>query len=154
MKTTGFQMVMGLAMAGVLLFGAVVPVQAIEKDFLMNRKFHGAIMLGLGGLLIKSAITAKSDANNAYDQYKLAGTTQTAQAFFDDSKRDDTRAALFAVLGTGAILYSVHLFFKDGDDDLPAPKMDQGIVNIKGVGLDLGADPMLGKMQVRLKKGF
>ncbi len=150
---TGYRMVVGLVMTAVMC-GVVAPVQAIEKDFLMNRKFHGVVVLGLGGLLIKSAIDAKRDANDAYDFYKAAGTTQVAQAFYDDSKRDDTRAAVFAVLGTGAILYSVHLFLKDDNTDLPSPKLDRGIVNVKGVGLDVGADLVRGNMQVRLKKGF
>lgn len=137
-----------------LLMSLVMPAQAAKKDFFMSRKFHGAVLLGLGGLMIKEAMDARSDANDAYAFYKTAATPQVAQTFYDDSKRYDTRAAIFAVLGTGAVLYSAHLLLKTGDDDLPPPKLDRDMVNVKGLGLDVGGDLMRGQMQVRLKKGF
>lgn len=148
----GFYRIAAGFVAVALLVGA--PVQAAKKDVLMSRKFHGAVLLGLGGFLIKEAVDARSDANDAYGFYKSAISPQVAQTFYDDSKRYDTRAAVLGILGVGAVLYSAHLFLKDGDDDLPQPKMDRDMVNVKGVGLDVGGDLMSGQMQVRLKKGF
>lgn len=137
----------------VLLGGLTVPAQALDKDFLINKKFHGALMLGLGGFLLKEALDSKNQANDAYDAYKLSGTVTVARDLYDESKRHDTRAAVYGVLGIGAIVYSVHLFMKD-DDNLPAPKMQEGIVNVKGVSLGLDGDLMQGKMGLQLKKGF
>lgn len=137
----------------VLLGGLIAPAQAAGKDFLMSRKFHGAIVLGLGGLLIKEALDSKSQANDAYDFYKATGQAASARQFYDDSKRHDTRAAVYGVLGGGAIVYAIHLFLKD-DDDLPTPKMEQGIVNVKGVSLGLDGNLMQKKMGLQLRKGF
>jgi hypothetical protein len=77
----------------------------------------------------------------------------TARQFYDDSKRHDTRAAVYGVLGVGAIVYSVHLFMKD-DDNLPTPKMEEGIINVKGVSLGLDGNLMQKKMGLHLRKGF
>lgn len=140
-------------LAVALLGGVTVPAQALDKDFLLSKKFHGALVLGMGGILLKEALDSKSQANDAYDAYKLSGTTAVARTYYDESKRHDTRAAVYGVLGVGAVLYSVHLFMKS-DDDLPAPKMDEGIVNVKGVSLGLDGNMMQGKMGLKLQKGF
>ncbi len=132
---------------------APAPAQAVEKDFLMRSKFHGALMLGLGGVLVKEAFDAKKEANDAYDFYKQAGTASLAREFYDNSKRHDTRAVVLGIAGGAAILFSVHLFMKE-DADLPPPKMSRGIVTIKGVALDVKGDVFQRKMQVQLKKGF
>ncbi len=144
---------MGLVVVALLLSTAV-PAQAVGKDFLMRSKFHGAMMLGLGGVLVKQAVDAKKEANDAYDLYKQAGTSALAREFYDNSKRHDTRAMVLGVAGGAAILFSVHLFFKEDESGLPPPKMDRGIVNIKGVAVDIKGDVFQRKMQVQLKKGF
>lgn len=77
-----------------LLLSVAVPAQAVGKDFLLRSKFHGALMLGLGGLLIKEAVDAKKEANDTYDLYKQAGTSTSARDLYDSSKRHDTRAAV------------------------------------------------------------
>lgn len=138
----------------VLVGGMTAPAaHALGKDFLVSKKFHGALVLGLGGILLKESLDSKNQANDAYDAYKLAGSSSLAREFYDESKRHDTRAAVYGVLGIGAIVYSVHLFMKDSDE-LPQPKMQKGIVNVKGVSLDLDGNLMQGKMGVQLRKGF
>lgn len=144
---------MGLV-AAALILSMAVPAQAVGKDFLMRSKFHSALMFGLGGVLVKEAFDAKKEANDAYDLYKQAGTSTLAREFYDNSKRHDTRAAVLGVAGGAAILFSVHLFLKEDEGGLPPPKMDRGIVNIKGVALDIKGDVFQRKMQVQLKKGF
>lgn len=146
------RMVTGLLVVAVL-GGFSMPAWAIKKDFLMSKKFHGALVLGLGGLLVKEAFQAKGQANDAYDLYKATGEAASARAFYDDSKRHDTRAAVYGVLGVGAIVYSVHLFLKD-DDQLPDPQMERGLLKVKGVSLDLDSNLMQGKMGLQLRKGF
>jgi hypothetical protein len=137
----------------VLVFGLTAPVMAGGKDFLLSRKFHGILVLGFGGLLIKESFDAKKEANDAYDFYISAGETVSAREFYDDSKRHDTRAAVYGVLGVASVLYSLHLFVKD-DDSLPPPRMEEGLVNVKGVSLGLDGNLMQKKMGLRLRKGF
>ena len=138
----------------VALFGGLTsPALAVDKDFLLNKKFHGALVLGLGGLLIKESLDSKSQANDAFDAYEAAGVAATARTFYDESKRHDTRAAVYGVLGIGAIVYSVHLFMKD-DDNLPNPKMEESLVKVKGVSLGLDGNLMEKKMGFKLQKGF
>ena len=144
---------MGLV-AAALILSMAVPAQAVGKDFLMRSKFHSALMFGLGGFLVKEAVDAKKEANDAYDLYRQAGTSALAREFYDNSKRHDTRAAVLGVAGGAAILFSVHLFLKEDESGLPPPKMNRGIVNIKGVALDIKGDVFQRKMQVQLKKGF
>ena len=139
--------------AAALILGIAGPAQAVGKDFLMRSKFHGALMLGLGGILVKGALDAKKEANDAYDLYKQAGTSSLAREFYDNSKRHDTRATVLGVAGGATILFAVHLFLKE-DDNLSPPNMNRGIVNIKGVALDIKGDVFQRKMQVQLKKGF
>ena len=139
--------------AAALILSIAGPAQAVGKDFLMRSKFHGALMLGLGGILVKGALDAKKEANDAYDLYKQAGTSSLAREFYDNSKRHDTRAAVLGLAGGATILFAVHLFLKE-DDNLSPPNMNRGIVNIKGVALDIKGDVFQRKMQVQLKKGF
>ncbi|MDE2698468.1 MAG: hypothetical protein OXI23_06335 [Gemmatimonadota bacterium] len=140
--------------AAALILSMAVPAQAVGKDFLMRSKFHSALMFGLGGVLVKQAFDAKKEANDAYDLYKQAGTSALAREFYDNSKRHDTRAAVLGVAGGAAILFSVHLFMKEDESGLPPPEINRGIVNIKGVALDIKGDVFQRKMQVQLKKGF
>ena len=147
------QISVGLMVVVSLLMSSAGSAMAGGGDFLMSPKFHGILLLGTGGFLIKKAVDAKNEANDAYDFYKIAGNSTTARDFYDDSKRHDTRAAVLGIVGSATILYSMHLFMKD-DDDLPMPKMDRGIVNVKGVALDVTGDMFQKKMQVQLKKGF
>ena len=140
--------------ATALILSTAVPAQAVGKDFLMRSKFHGALMFGLGGVLVKQAFDAKKEANDAYTLYKQAGTSTLAREFYDNSKRHDTRAVVLGVAGGAAILFSVHLFLKEDESGLPPPEMNRGIVNIKGVALDIKGDVFQRKMQVQLKKGF
>jgi hypothetical protein len=143
----------GLMVVIALLISSAGSALAGGGDLLLSRKFHGILLLGTSGFLIKKAVDAKSEANDAYDFYKLAGLSTTARDFYDDSKRHDTRAAVLGILGGATLLYSLHLFTKD-DDELPMPRMDRGIVNVKGVVLDVKGDMFQKKMQVQLEKGF
>ena len=83
-----------------------------------------------------------------------ASNSTDARNFYDNSKRHDTRAAVLGVAGGATILFAVHLFMKEDESGLPPPKMERGIVNIKGVALDIKGDVFQRKMQVQLKKGF
>ncbi len=141
-----------LATATVL---STTTAHAKTGDFLMSKKLIGIVGMGASGLLFKAAYDSRKDANNLYDQYKLAGSSQSAQEYYDDSKRKDTRGAV--MLGAGALtfFYSLHLILSGDKDDLPPPpKMDKGLVGVKGVAVNVEGDPLRRGMTLRLRKGF
>lgn len=132
-----------------------VPVHAKTGDFLMSKKLIGIVGMGASGLLFKAAYDSRKDASDYYDQYKLAGSSQRAQEYYDESKRKDTRGAV--MLGAGALtfFYSLHLILSGDKDDLPPPpKMDKGLVGVKGIALDVAGDPLKRGVKVKLQKGF
>jgi hypothetical protein len=137
----------------VVLAGLTTSARASGGDFLASPKFHGALLMGLGSFLIVEAFDSKSQANKAYDDYASAGQVASVRQFYDESKRHDTRAAVYGVLGVGAIVYSIHLFTK-GDDNLPSQKMEEGLVTVKGISLDVDGNFLQKKMGLALRRGF
>ena len=105
-------------------------------------------------MFFKEAYDARKDAGDFYDQYKVTASPQNAQTLYDESKRQDTRSALMLGLGLGTLGYSIHLLLSDDREELPPPKMNEGLVKVKGVALDVVGDPLGRGVKVRLKKGF
>jgi hypothetical protein len=141
--------------AAVVLTTTATPTRAKAGDFLMSKKLIGIVGVGASGFLFKAAYDSRKDANDLYDQYKAAGSAQSAQEYYDESKRKDTRGAV--MLGAGAItfFYSLHLILSGDKEDLPPPpKMDKGLVGVKGVAVNVSGDPLRRGMTVRLQKGF
>ena len=149
MKWRSRMMASGLAAVLVL----PVAAHAGSGDFLLSRRFHGAIALGVSAWSFKAAYNARQDANRVYDRYKVAGTAQAARETYDESKRHDTKAALFLGVGIGTLAYSVHAFLS-GDEALPPPRMQEGLGAIRGVRMDFTADPHRGGVTLELRKGF
>jgi len=141
-----------LIVALVLAIGS--PVSAGGTDLLMSAKLHGALALTASGVLLKEAYDARKDANSNYDQYRIATSTQLASELYDESKRNDTRSLLLLGGGLGSFALAIHLFMSGNDDDLPLPELNKGIVQVKGIAVDIKGDPILGKLQVNLMKGF
>ena len=135
-----------------LVCSAAAPAWA--DDFLFSRKFYGIVTCGASGWFLYQAYDARRDANNFYDQYKLAGTSQKANELYDESRRNDTRSALMLGLGVGTLAYSIHLFLSDRKEELSPPKMDKGLVEVKGVAVDVAGDPFRRGVKMKLKKGF
>jgi hypothetical protein len=130
-----------------------VAVQAKSSDFLLSKKFYGAVSLGVSLFSFKAAYDAKKDAGDFYDLYEVAYTAQTAQETYDESKRHDTKAALLLGVGIGTLAYSVHAFLSDGKAP-PPPKMQEGFASVRGVRMDITSDPYRGGVKLSLKKGF
>ena len=130
-----------------------VAAQAKQGDFLLSKKFYGAVALGVSLWSFKAAYDARQDAGDFYDQYKVAGTAQTARETYDESKRNDTKAALLLSIGVGTLAYSVHALLSDSKDPSP-PKMQEGFASVKGVRMDITSDPYRGGVKLNLKKGF
>ena len=130
-----------------------VAAQAKSGDFLLSKKFYGAVALGVSLWSFKAAYDARQDGGDFYDQYKVAGTAQTARDTYDESKRNDTKAALLLGVGVGTLAYSVHAFLSDEDDTSPRG-MQEGLVSVKGVRVDITSDPYRGGVRLNLKKGF
>jgi hypothetical protein len=142
-----------LAIGMVALLALPAAANAKAGDFLLSKKFHGAVALGASIWSFKAAYDARKDANNFYDQYKVAGTAQVARDTYDESKRNDTKAALLLGVGIGTLAYAIHAYLAE-DDDLPAPEMREGLVGVKGIRLDVRSDPYRGGLRLDLKKGF
>ena len=145
--------VSALVVVAAVLLAVAAPVQA-GGGFLFNKKFHGVLLLGTSGYLFKEAYDARQEADDRYELYKVAVSPQLARELYDDSKRKDTKSAVLVGLGAATLAYSIHLFLSDSSDELPPPKLDRGLVKVKGVALDVTGDPMTKRMQVQLKRGF
>lgn len=143
--------VLAACLAAVLALPVVA--QAKSSDFLVSKKFYGGVALGVSLLSFKAAYDARKDAGNFYDQYKVAGTAQTARETYDESKRNDTKAALLLGVGLGTLAYSVHALMS-GTKNLAPPEMQEGFASVKGVRMDITSDPYRGGIRLNLKKGF
>lgn len=138
-----------------LFLSAAFPVYAGKGDFLVSKRFYGIVALGAGSYFLKEAYDARKDANENYDAYKLAASPETAEYLYDRSKRNDTRSAVLLGLGLSSLAMSIHFFLSTDEDDLlPPPRMKRGLVEVKGVALDVGGDPWTMRMDVKLLKGF
>ena len=146
--------VSAMLVAAALVLSAAAPACAKKGDILFSKKLYGFLGIGAGTLFLKEAYSARKDAGDLYDQYKAAGTAQQAQELYDESKRKDTRSMVMLGLGLGTLGYSIHLLLSDKEEDLPPPKVDEGLVKVKGVALDVAGDPLGRGVRVRLKKGF
>ncbi len=146
--------VSAMLVATALVLSAAAPACAKKGDILFSKKLYGALGIGAGALFLKEAYSARKDAGDLYDQYKAAGTAQQAQELYDESKRKDTRSVVMLGLGLGTLGYSIHLLLSDKEEGLPPPKVDEGLVKVKGVALDVAGDPLGRGVRVRLKKGF
>ena len=143
-----------------LLVGALVflsttaPAQGGTRDFLYSKKLYSGLSFVAGVWFLKGAYDARKDGNDAYARYKVAGTPQQARDLYDESKRNDTRSALMLGLGLGTLAYSVHLFLSDDKEELPPPKMQEGLVRVRGVSVDVTGDPVNKGMRLKLGRDF
>ena len=131
---------------------ASTPAQVLAVDGLFSRKVYGLLSAGLGTFLLVEANKARSDANDAYVLYETTGSPVLAREFYNTSREDDTKAAIFLALGVGTIGYGIHLLLKS-DPKLPDPE-DGALAEVKGVKVDLGGDPRSGLVGVSLRRGF
>ena len=137
-----------------VVLSTAAPACAKVGDILFSKKLYGIVGVGTSAMFFKEAYDARKDAGDFYDQYKVTASPQDAQTLYDESKRQDTRSALMLGLGLGTLGYSIHLLLSDDREELPPPKMNEGLVKVKGVALDVVGDPLGRGVRVRLKKGF
>ncbi|HAA78650.1 TPA: hypothetical protein DCE37_26430 [Candidatus Latescibacteria bacterium] len=141
-----------VAVSGVFAMGGQVPAQT--TDFLFSNRFMGAVSAGAGIYFLAEAKKARDDGSEAYDLYSIASSPTVARELYDESKQNDTKAAIMLGLGVGTITYGVHLLMKGDKDELPDPKMDRGLIEVKGVKVDAGPDPYRGRLGVQLRRSF
>jgi hypothetical protein len=137
--------------AGVTVSG---PVAAQKTDFLFSNRFYGILSAGVGTYFLVEANNARSDGNSAYDLYTASGSASLAREFYDQSRQKDTKAVIMLGLGVGTVTYGIHLLLKGNGDRLPDPKMDRGLVEVRGVKIDAGPDPYKGRLGVQLRRTF
>ncbi len=139
------------ALAGVLAAG---PAGAEVRDFLVSRKFYGAVSAGTGIFFLLEAANSRQEAGDVYEEYQAAGTSARARELYDESRSKDTEAAILLGLGLGTLAYGVHLWLSEDSEDLPEPRLRRGLVRVKGVTVDLGRSPVAPSWQLQLRKGF
>ena len=118
------------------------------------KKLYGYAALGASGWCFSEAYQARQDANKAYDRYKRAGTSGDAQAFYDESRRFDTRVVVMGALGVGALTWSMRLLRDKQREELPLPRLDERAMRVKGIGVDIGGSLLRRKIQMILSKDF
>lgn len=141
-----------LAVALALVWAPFSSAQA--EGLLFSKKFYGYVSLGSSGWFIQEAYRARQDANDAYDLYKRAETSSSAQEFYDESRRFDTRMVVMGAMGVGALAWSMRLFRAKKEEELPLPRVNERSLRVKGVGIDLGGDLLRQKVQMTLSKDF
>ena len=134
-------------------FALPATAQAEPVDFLHSKRLYAGLALGVSLWSFKAAYEARQDGSDFYDQYKVAGTAQTARESYDESKKSDTKAALWLGVGLTTLAYSIHAFVSE-EKDLSTPEMREGLLKMKGVRMDLHSDPYRGGLRLNLKKGF
>lgn len=145
-----------LAVAVVAMLVSAVPAQAQKKtkDFLYSKKLYGALSLGASVWFFTEAHASRKDANDAYERYRTATSSQTAGELYNESKSGDTRAAIMLGLGVGALAYSVHLFLSDEGEELPPPEKNANLVKMKGIGLAVNGDVKARGVRLNLNRAF
>ncbi len=145
-----------LAVACVTVLVSAVPTQAQQKtkDFLYSKKFYGALSLGASIWFFTEAHASRKNANDTYQQYRTATSSQTAEDLYNESKSDDTRAAIMLGLGLGTLAYSVHLFLSDEGEELPPPEKNANLVEMKGIGVAVNGDLKTRGVRLKLNKSF
>ncbi len=129
-------------------------VAAQKTDILFSNQFYGVLSTGLGAYFLVEANNARSDGNEAYDLYQASGNSTLVRELYEQSRQKDTKAAILLGLGVGTISYGIHMLMKGGSDGLPDPKMDRGLVEVKGVKVDAGHDPVKGRTGFQLRRTF
>ena len=138
-----------------LIVAVSVPGQASAKtDILFSNRFYGTVSAGLGVFFLVEANNARTDGNEAYDLYTASGSATLAREFYDQSRQKDTKAAIMLGLGVGTITYGLHLLLKGDGSKLPDPKMDRGLVEVKGVKIDAGPVLGNGRLGMRFRRTF
>jgi hypothetical protein len=139
----------------VLIVAVSVPGQVAAKtDILFSNRFYGTVSAGLGVFFLVEANNARTDGNEAYDLYTASGSATLAREFYDQSRQKDTKAAIMLGLGVGTITYGLHLLLKGDGSQLPDPKIDRGLLEVKGVKIDAGPDSQNGRLGVQFRRTF
>ena len=147
-----FRSIACIALIGALSLSGQVAAQ--KTNFLVSNRFYGLISAGAGVYFLVEANKARTDGNEAYKLYEAAGSSALARELYDESKQKDTKAAIMLGLSVSTVGYGLHLLMKGDGDELPDPKMDRGLVEVKGVKVDAGADPVSGRMGLLLRRTF
>ena len=138
---------LGLAVCLVVLWCGPAP----GEELLFSRKLYAYIGLGVSAVLFKEAYNSRQQGGDLYQRYKAAETSQRAQELYDETRRYDTRGVVLGVLGTGALVYSIHILRSASREELPMPRR-RGQMAIKGLKITLEADPLKRHLGLLLSK--
>jgi hypothetical protein len=136
-----------------LLGTSTGPALAGAGDVLVSKRLYAGVGIGVTALFLKEAYSARRDGGDYYDLYRTAGSTQRATELYNESRRLDTRSAVLLAAGLGTLGVSVHLLLSDRSVR-KAGKAADSLLEIKGLTVDVGADPVRGSVRVGLSRGF
>jgi len=143
----------GIIVALITVLVSATGAQAKTGDLLFSNRFYGVVSSGLGAYFLIEANKARGDGNDAYALYEAAGSSSLARELYDESREKDTKAAVMLGLGVGTLTYGIHMLLKGDKEELPDPKMDRGLMQVKGVKVDAGADRQ-GRLGVLFRRTF
>lgn len=138
----------------VLMQILVSAVTAQAEGPFFSKKLYGYAALGASGFFFHEAYQARRDANTAYDRYKGAATGGDAQAFYDESRRFDTRVVVMGALGVGALTWSLQLLRGQEREGLPLPDVNERALKVQGIGVGIAGDLIHKQVQLTLSKDF
>ena len=69
-----------------LAFSVPSLAHARTGEFLFSNKLYGAVSAGAGVYFLVQANKARQDGDEAYELYELAGSSNLAREFYDESR--------------------------------------------------------------------
>lgn len=143
-----------VATAAALVTASAGSACAGAREFLTSSRLYGILGLGATTYFGYEAYSARQDANDFYDRYQAAGRAAVARDLYDESRRMDTRSAVLMAVGVGTLGISIHLLLSGDDgDDLDVAR-SEGVMEVRGLALDVGGDPMRQELKVGVRKSF
>ncbi len=133
-------------LAAALLSTALAPV-AEARSFFTARRTFGALFLTGSLVMAKRAYSFRKDANDLYDAYKVARTSEEAEVLYRRTSDRDTKSQMSIGLSVVLLASGLRLLLSSGVDD-NIPKMDRRL------GLDVTGDARTKVLRVGLKRAF
>ena len=123
-----------------------------ESIFTVRRTF-GALFVGGSAVLAKRALYFRSDANEIYDRYLVAASSEEAEALFKRTSDRDTKSQMAAGLSVVLLVSGLRLLLASGRDD-NLPKMDRGLPIHRDLTVNLNSNVYAKQLGVALNRQF
>tara|TARA_B100001123_G_scaffold390683_1_gene468487 strand:- start:3426 stop:3755 length:330 start_codon:yes stop_codon:yes gene_type:complete len=109
--------------------------------------------VGGSAVLAKRALYFRSDANEIYDRYLVAASSEEAEALFKRTSDRDTKSQMAAGLSVVLLVSGLRLLLASGIDD-NIPKMDRGLPIHRDLTVNLNSNIYTKQLGVALNRQF